>query len=314
MSEKSVAEAAVELQTQIQASRAASRKRKANLQEHDNDATAYVPPVNGEGGEQHETDQPTERAVPQTAKGPIGRKKRVAPKRVVSRKKAARAKTGNGTETSAEAQATANAENRPDEIEVFGGPSRGGSNAEVIEWLAGLPAMDRTQDLLAAVKARLHLNAKELGDAIKEAKDEREKAAKQQARAARAAQQFPGFRVSGGASGRRPKSKPDADGVIWPPNFVMKDSGLWYEPPPRSEEAIRFGSAHHSKWWREPVMTHTMSTGCSCVGSITTSTNTNGQCPRTWCIQKATPSRRSWRAPACHAARRRLRTNSSSTS
>jgi uncharacterized protein (DUF927 family) len=34
--------------------------------------------------------------------------------------------------------------------------------------------------------------------------------------------------------GARPKRKPDADGVIWPWHFTMKEDGLWCQPQPRN--------------------------------------------------------------------------------
>jgi uncharacterized protein (DUF927 family) len=133
----------------------------------------------------------------------------------------------------AEAHSATNCEAQPDEIEAQGGPPRGASKEEVIEWLADLPPLER-HPLLKAAKTRLGVtNIKVIDDAVKGVIDKYEKEEEARARAARAAQQFPGFSVAGGAApGTRPKAAPDPDGVIWPAGFAMNETGLWYEPPP----------------------------------------------------------------------------------
>jgi uncharacterized protein (DUF927 family) len=126
------------------------------------------------------------------------------------------------------------AEDQHDAIEACDGPPRDASSEEVIEWLADLPAVDRKKDLFTAAKCRLGITVKEIRDAVTDAIKAHDKAEEERRRAARV-QQRTGFTIiTGGALslGAKPERKPDADGVIWPPGFTMKDTGLWYEPPP----------------------------------------------------------------------------------
>jgi hypothetical protein len=125
-------------------------------------------------------------------------------------------------------------EDQPDAIEIHGGPGKDAPKADVIAWLAELPPTDRTKELLAAAKKRLGITITDIREAIKEEIRKHEKAERDRLRAGRV-QQGDGFTIFGGnmAPGQRPQPKPDPDGVIWPSGFTMKDSGLWYEPPPK---------------------------------------------------------------------------------
>jgi uncharacterized protein (DUF927 family) len=159
-------------------------------------------------------------------------------KQAASATKTKKRQTGNGAASDAADADVAQrgGEDQPDAIEIHGGPPKDAPKAEVIEWLAELPPMDRTKDLLAAAKKRLGLTVADIRAAIKEEIRKHEKAERDRIRAGRV-QQGDGFTIFGGnmPPGARPERQPDADGVIWPPGFTMKKSGLWYEAPPRAE-------------------------------------------------------------------------------
>jgi hypothetical protein len=159
-------------------------------------------------------------------------------KSVSSKKKATEPQAGNG------ADVADSGESQLDAIEIHGGPAKDAPKAEVLAWLAELPPMERTKDLLAAAKKRLGLAVADIRSAIKQEIKRRDEAEKERKRAERV-QQREGFTIFGGnmSPGARPKRQPDPAGVIWPSGFTMKKSGLWYEAPPRND-----GSDPDSVW------------------------------------------------------------------
>jgi hypothetical protein len=161
-----------------------------------------------------------------TDRAPGSARKRKAPGKTTRKAKATKLHVGNG--------AAPDGETLPDAIEASGGPPKDASKEDVVAWLVGIPALDRTTGILAAAKARLGIAVAEIRAAIKAEIKRHDEAEKERRRKERI-QQREGFDIFGGnmSPGQRPQPKPDPDGVIWPHGFTMKDTGLWFEPLPK---------------------------------------------------------------------------------
>jgi uncharacterized protein (DUF927 family) len=222
------------LQADIEASCKRSAERRAEVEAFDTAAAAYEPP-RGNGPSVLASSNPDSRA-----EGTEQAANAAEPEQAANAAEPDGAVAGEENERPSETQAeaitrlAALCESKYDQVRKREAKALGFTTVRALDNLvksaqleaAKEPTIARLADMTPGhYKRQRREEAKRLGASVT-ILDEWRKEARQRARKD---EESKGFSIQGKPQ-RRAARKPDKDGVIYPPDFVMKDSGLWLEP------------------------------------------------------------------------------------